>query len=648
MAPDRYRYGPFDGGPDPLARPFDVRAALDDIGEEVLRGSNIADAVAQRRRRGAPGSPGLDDLLRQIRKRRKELQRSGRLSGALDQARAALDQALAAEREQLGREQSDAARLDEMTLDGLPNDTASAIRDLKDYPWHSEEAKRIYDSITENLRDEVLQQQFRGMKQALQDNPQARQQIADMLADLNQLLADHARGQDTLEQFESFMSKHGQFFPENPANVDELIDELARRQAAAQRMMRSLTREQRAELQDLIESAMGDADLDSQMAQLADNLNALRPGMMRGQGMRVDGEGELGYSDAVGVVDELADLQELAQQLSQDYPGATLDDVDIEALERQLGPSAARALAAQRDLENELIRQGYLARNHGRLELTPKALRRLGQTALSVILQRLGAQRGRHDMHETGHATEFTGAYLPWNVGEDRPIDAVRTVTNAVRRRAAGREGALVPDDFEVAETESVVTAAVALCVDLSFSMIQEDRWGPMKQTALALAHLVATRFRGDALQIIGFDRTARVLSPLQLAAVEPEWVQGTNLQHALLLAGRHLRRHPNAEPIVLVVTDGEPTAHLTETGESVFHWPSTPETIRATVTEVDVLARSGAVLNIFRLGDDPSLARFTDAIARRAGGRVFSPDTDRLGEFVVGDYVRMRRSPRR
>ncbi len=202
-------------------------------------------------------------------------------------------------------------------------------------------------------------------------------------------------------------------------------------------------------------------------------------------------------------------------------------------------------------------------------------------------------------------------------------------------------------DDFVVAETERRTTAAVALCVDLSFSMVQEERWQPMKQTALALSHLISTRFRGDALQVIGFDRTARRLTALQLAEVEPDWVQGTNLQHALKLAGRHLRRHPDAEPVVLIVTDGEPTAHVEPDGMPFFHWPPLPETVEATVAEVDAMSRMGATLNFFLLGDDPGLARFVDAVARRNGGRVLTPGIDRLGEYVVADYLRARRGRR-
>ncbi len=205
----------------------------------------------------------------------------------------------------------------------------------------------------------------------------------------------------------------------------------------------------------------------------------------------------------------------------------------------------------------------------------------------------------------------------------------------------------LEPQDFEVVETERRASAAVALCVDLSFSMVAEGRWGPMKQTALALSHLVATRYPQDALQVIGFGRYAQAMTMPELAGIEPDMVQGTNLQHALRLAGRHLRRHSDAEPVVLVVTDGEPTAHLLPDGDAVFDWPPRPETIHATITEVDALTRYGATINLVMLGEDPGLRRFVDAVARRCGGRVLTPATEDLGRYVVADYLRTRRGRR-
>ena len=652
----RFRYGPFRDGRDPLAPPYDLRAALDRIGEDVLAAGTVRDALRDLLQRGLDGRGGLDKLLDRIRKQRAAARKRGDLGGTLDQIRAALDQALAAEREQLAGMDGDEQRLAEMELDTIPDDVAGAVRALSDYQWRSPEAKQTYEQITQMLQREVLDAQFAGMKQALEgQDPEAMRAVKDMLADLNALLAKHARNEDTTDAFRDFMDKHGDFFPEQPENVEELIDALARRQAAAQRMMNSLSPEQREQLGQLMQQAMADADLASEMAQLADNLRALRPGLDRssptgmGQGQ---GQGQpLGYGEAVEAVAELADLEALAQQLSQNGAGSTLDDVDIDLLEKRLGRDAAVDVQALRDLERELERQGYLSRTDEGLKLTPRALRRLGQTALKRVFAQIEASgRGDHDDHRTGSADERTGLTRPWEFGDELPLDAPKTVANALRRRGLPEPGgavALAVEDFEVIETERRTTAAVALCVDLSYSMVSDGRWGPMKQTALALNHLIETRFRQDALQVIGFNRYARRLSPLELAEVEPDWIQGTNLQHALILAARHLRRHPDAEPVVLVVTDGEPTAHLAEDGEAYFQWPTTSATLRATVAQVDELSRYGATINTFMLGDDPGLARFVDAIARRCGGRVFTPDIGRLGEYVVSDYLKARRGRR-
>ncbi|MER7073173.1 hypothetical protein [Terrabacter sp. NPDC000476] len=683
----RFRYAPWTGGPDPLAPPFDVRSALDEVGRDVLAGGSLRDSLRELLRRGLHGRRGLDDLADRVRRLREAARRRGDLGGTLDQVRAMLDQALAEERGTLAGESGDEARLAEMDLATIPDDVAGAVRALGDHDWHSPQARETFEQIRRMLQREVVGAQFEGLKEALSGNdPEAMQAVKDMLADLNQLLAAHARGEDTDDQFRDFMDRHGDLFPEQPGNVDELIDALARRQAAADRLMASLTPEQREQLGQLMSDALGDPDLASQMAQLSDNLRALRPGLDRRSPVQQGRGGEpMGYGDAVGAVAELADLEQLGEQLGQGYVGASLDDVDVERLEQYLGADAARDMAALRELERELERQGYVSRGDDGLRLTPRAVRRLGETALKRVFERVeAAGRGDHDDRAAGQADEPTGLTRQWEFGDELPIDTVRTVSNALQRNAAhgrtgihgntgidshtgidghtGGDGALghggvragasggvelLVEDFEVAETERRAVAAVALCVDMSFSMLQEGRWGPMKQTALALSHLVQTRFRHDALEIIGFNLAARRLSPVELAEAEPEFVQGTNLQHALMLAARHLRRHPEAEPVVLVVTDGEPTAHLEADGRPTFHWPARPETVRATVAQVDELRRSGAQLNVFMLGDDPGLARFVDAVARRAGGRVFTPDIARLGEYVVADYLRTRRGRR-
>ncbi|GAA1898125.1 vWA domain-containing protein [Lapillicoccus jejuensis] len=658
----RYRYGSWSGGADPLAPPYDVREVVDEIGADVMAGSSLREAMERMMQRGLGDRGGLDELRRRLAKRRREIERRGNLGDTMREIRQELDRGVRAEQEFLAGKDGDDARFKEMELDTLPDDTAGMMRQLADYQWASAEGQQAYQNALQMLQREVLDSQFQGMKQALSgQDPAAMQAVKDMMADLNQLLAAHARGEDTPEQFADFMDKHGDFFPDDPQDVDELLDSLARRAAAAERMMQSLSPQQRDELAQLMAQAMQDAGLEAEMGALSDNLRSLRPGMFSGPGQRgrqgqFGGQGSMGLSDAVSAVADLADVESLEQQLSEAYGGGSLDDVDVEALERQLPQQSVRDLQALRDLQRELERQGYLRRTADGITLTPKALRRLGETALKRIFDHLdGDAQGAHQDPRSGAAEERTGAFLPWTFGDERPIDAVRTVQNAVLRRASGSSGdaAVSPlrlevGDFEVVETTRRTGAAVALCVDLSFSMIQEDRWGPMKQTALALAHLVSTRFRQDALQIIGFDRVARPLTEMQLAEVEPEWIQGTNLHHALMLAGRHLRRHPDMEPVVLVVTDGEPTAHLLSDGTPVFQWPTTPETVRATVGEVDAMTRYGAPLNFFLLGGDPGLARFVDSVARRNGGRVFTPELGDLGSYVVADYLRARGGRRR
>jgi uncharacterized protein with von Willebrand factor type A (vWA) domain len=652
-----YRYGRWRGGPDPLAPPYDLGNAVDEIGDSVLAGSGVREALRELLRRGTEGRRGLDELRRSVRDRLRQARQAGQMDGTLQEVRELLDKALEAERRALFPDPDDAARLAEDELDALPEDTAGAVRALKDFPWRSDEARQAYEQIQDLLRREVLDSSFASMKQALEGaGPEEMQAVKDMVADLSRLIDAHNRGEDTDEQFRDFMEKHGQFFPDNPESVEELIDSLARRAAAQERMMAGLTPEQRAELGELMAQAMQDMGLAGEMAHLQDALRQARPDLPWGQrGPVPDGEEGLGLGDATSAVAELADLESLSNQLSQGYAGASLADVDEELLERALGRNAVDDLAALRQMERELERQGFLNRSDGRLELSPKAVRRLGATALRRVFAKLESTgRGEHDVADAGAAGELTGSSREWQFGDEQPLDVVRTVKNAVLRTAGtprrddDRSVKIAVDDFEVVETERRTGAAVALLVDLSYSMALRGTWGAAKSTAMALHSLVTTRFPQDAIQIIGFSSTAQVLRPETLAELSVDTLQGTNLQHGLMLARRFLAHHRDAEPVVLVVTDGEPTAHLEDDGTPFFCWPPMPETIARTVAEVERVARGGATMNVFALDPDPGLVHFVHDITKRAGGRVFEPDTDRLGEYVVADYLRARRGGRR
>ncbi len=644
-----YRYGAWHGGRDPLEPPFDVAAALDEVGDRVLAGESPRAALRELLREGADGLRGLEDLRRQVARRRREARRQGRLDGTLEQVRELLDAAVELERAALFPDPSDAARLAEAELDALPSDPARAVSELRPYDWRSPQARAAYQAIDDLLRREVLDSQFRGMKAALEGaTPQDLQAVKDMLADLNQLLAADARGTDTTEQFAEFLDRHRQFFPSEPQSLAELVDDLARRAAAQQRLRDSLTPQQRQELDELVQGAM-DADLAAELAQLGDALREARPDLPWGRGPeQMRGQQGLGLGDATSALAELADLDALDSALGQDYPGASLDDIDEAAVQRALGRGAVDDLAALRRIERELQAQGYLVRDeHGRLELSPRAVRRLGATALRRVFADLtSAGRGSHDVRDAGAAGERLGSSRAWEFGDEQPLDVVRTVSNAVLRSGGGAVR-LAVEDFEVVETERRTTAAVALLVDLSFSMELRGAWGTAKQTALALHSLVSTQFPQDAIEVIGFSDLAQVLRPEQLAGLDAQRVQGTNLQHALMLAGRFLGRHPDAEPVVLVVTDGEPTAHLTRDGWAQFCWPPLAETLELTMAEVERITRRGATINVFMLDDEPRLVAFVESLAARNGGRVFSPDPDRLGEYVVSDYLRARRGRR-
>ena len=653
------RYSAYTGGPDPLAPPVDLREALEQIGQDVMEGTSPRRALSELLRRGTQNMRGADRLAAEVNRRRRELLSRNNLDGTLQEIKKLLDEAVLAERKELARALDDDARFSELQIESLSPSPAKAVQELSDYNWRSPEARQKYDQIKDLMGREMLDQRFAGMKQALENaTDEDRQAVNEMLDDLNDLLDKHSRGEDTPDDFQDFMRKHGQYFPENPKNVEELLDSLAQRAAAAQRFRNSLTPDQRAELDALAQQAFGSPQLMNALNRLDAHLQAARPGEDWDGSSEFAGDNPLGMGEGAQALSDIAELEQLAEQLSQSYAGASMDDVDLDALARQLGDEAAVNARTLAELERALMNQGFLDRgSDGQWRLSPKAMRQLGQAALRDVAQQLSGRHGERATRRAGAAGELTGATRPWAFGDTEPWNVTRTLTNTVLRRAGtgDPDGPLriAVEDVEVSETETRTQAAVALLVDTSFSMVMENRWLPMKRTALALHHLVSTRFRSDALQIIAFGRYARTVTAAELTGLEGVYEQGTNLHHALALAARHLRRHPNAQPVVLVVTDGEPTAHLEDYnanggGSSVFFdYPPHPRTIAHTVRGFDDVARLGAQVTIFRLGNDAGLARFIDQIARRVEGRVVVPDLDGLGAAVVGDYLRSRRHRR-
>ncbi|GAB17096.1 hypothetical protein GOEFS_019_00090 [Gordonia effusa NBRC 100432] len=647
----RSRYRPYVDGPDPLAPPVDLREALSEIGDDVMSGVSPQRALRELLRRGSQNMRGLDQLREQINRRRNQLLRERNLDGTFAEIRELLDQAVLDERKQLARDLDDDARFAEMQISNLPSSTAQAVEELASYDWRSQQAREAYDKIKDLLGRELLDQRFAGMKQTMEGaTDQDRQEISEMLSDLNDLLAAHNRGEDTTEQFNEFMERHGDHFPENPQSTEELIDSLAQRSAAAQQFYNSLSPEQQAELDQLAQQAFGSPELMNQLSQMDSLLRDARPGLDWDNAQSFSGDRPMGFGEGAAAIRDISELEALSEQLSQQYAGAELADLDLDALERHLGPEAVADARTLAELEKALSEQGFFEKtSEGELRLSPKAMRQLGQAIFSDVAQQLSGRSGDRRTRQTGLLGEPTGASREWEFGDTDPWDTTRTITNALVRTAgdgSARSGSVRLDvrDVEVIDTEARTQAAVVLLIDTSFSMEMEGRWTPMKRTAIALNHLISTRFRTDELHLIAFGRYARSIDVAELTGLSPRMEQGTNLHHALLLAQRHLRRFPNAQPVVLIVTDGEPTAHLDPSGEPFFFYPPHPQTIALTVRELDHVARMGSQITIFRLGEDPGLAEFIDHIARRVGGRVVAPDIDGLGAAVVGDYLRSRR----
>ncbi len=523
---------------------MDLREALEQIGQDVMAGTSPRRALSELLRRGTKNMTGADRLAAEANRRRRELLRENNLDGTLQEIKKLLDDAVLAERKELARALDDDARFGELQLDALSPSPAKAVQELSEYDWRSDEARQKYEQIKDLLGREMLDQRFAGMKEALEGaTDEDRQRVNDMLNDLNDLLDKHSKGQDSQQDFQDFMDKHGEFFPENPQNVEELLDSLAKRAAAAQRFRNSLSPDQRAELDALAQQAFGSPALMQALDRLDSHLQAARPGEDWDGSSQFSGDNPLGMGEGAQALADIGELEQLAEQLSQAYPGATMDDVDLDALARQLGDQAAIDAQTLSELERALVNQGFLDRSSdGQWRLSPKAMRRLGETALRDVAQQLSSRRGERELRRAGAAGELTGATRPWQFGDTEPWNVTRTLTNAVLRQAGtkadNRDSAIrvTVDDVEVSETETRTQAAVALLVDTSFSMVMENRWLPMKRTALALDHLVRTRFRSDALQIIAFGRYARTMTSAELMGLEGVYEQGTNLHHALAL----------------------------------------------------------------------------------------------------------------
>lgn len=531
----------------------------------------------------------------------------------------------------------------QMQLDMLPPDLAGQLRQLENYEFTSPEAQQRFYELLDQLRQQMMENFVQQVTEQTQNlTPEDMSRIKDMLADLNKMLEQRADGQEP--DFDGFMEKYGDFFPENPRNLDELLETLARRMAAMQAMLNSMTAEQRAQMSQLAQQLMEDLDFNWQMNQLAQNLQQLFPDAGWDAGYNFSGMDPLDFPEAMQLMQELGDIDQLENLLSNaNHPGA-LADVDIERAKELLGEDAARNLQQLSELAKKLEEEGLIENQDGHYEMTPKAIRRLGQHALADLFSKLTRDRiGGHELREIGQGHERDFFTKPYEWGDPFTLDIQRTVRNAVIRTGGGVPVNLSVDDFEIEQSENLVRSSTVLLLDLSLSMPMRGNFLPAKKVAIALQTLITSKFPRDYLGIVGFSDIAREFPAHELPKVTWEYVHGTNMQHALMLARRMLANQSGFKQVIMV-TDGEPTAHISEQGHPYFAYPPTRETVNKTLSEVMRCTREDIRINVFMLDATDYLANFVEQITKLNGGRAFFTTPANLGDYVLVDFVEQKR----
>ena len=658
----RFTYSRWDGTqqiPD-----LDADALLRAMGDELIEHGDPNAALRRMLHQGmeVDGTrlEGIREMLRKLRERRQERLEQHDLGGVYDEISEALDEVVATERaslDELSEAQGDDGRRREVeseaiedrrsVLDLLDHENlAGRVRALGQYDFTSAEAARRFEELVDQLREHLMQQavdQMVGDVGRMTSEDMLR--MKDMLAGLNRMFEQRQVGEEP--DFDEFMKSFGDFFPENPRSLDELLEVMAQRMAAMAQMMNSMSPEQRAQLEELAQELLGDMDLRWQMDQLSGNLRNLFPEMGWDQSREFTGQDPLGLIEAMQMFEDLADMDRLEQMLSGATSPGALAEVDTDRVRDLLGDQSAESLQRLAEMTRLLEEAGLVENTEGQLTLTPRAVRRLGQNALGDLYQRLIRDRtGRHDLDRDGIGHERDFATKPYEFGDAFNLHIERTIRNALVRNGSGIPVDLHPEDFEVERTESAVQAATVLMLDLSLSMPMRDNFLPAKKVAMALHSLISSRFPQDYLGVVTFSEVAREIRPERLPEVSWDYVYGTNMQHGFVLARRMLGNQNGTKQIIMV-TDGEPTAHLTDDGYPLFSYPPSPETVERTLLEVQRCTRDDIRINVFMLDATPYLTRFIEQVTRMNGGRAFFTTNQSLGDYLLVDFVDHRRTLR-
>jgi uncharacterized protein with von Willebrand factor type A (vWA) domain len=530
-------------------------------------------------------------------------------------------------------------------LSNLPDDVPGAVKELQNYEFMDPEAQHKFTELMEMLKKAMTETFFKDMyNQIANMSPEEMARMKQMVKDLNQMLSDKLAGGEP--DFESFMQKYGDLFgPNPPQSLDELIQQMQGQIAQMQNLLDSLPGDMRQQLQDLLSDKIGDPELQGELSELASNLEFLMPMRdMRNQ-YPFRGDEELDLNQAMNLMDRMQSMDDLERQLERTQYGGDIDDIDEEKLRELLGEEAAETLDQLKKFLEILEESGYIRRKGNTWELTPRGTRKIGQKALGEIYAQLKKDSfGKHALRDNGRGGERADDTKKYEFGDPFHLALDKTIMNSLQREGASVPVLLDKDDFEVYRSEQLTQTATVMMVDLSWSMALRGSFQAAKKVALALNNLIRSQFSRDSLYIIGFSAYARELKAEQLPYVRwDESVLGTNMHHALMLAQNLLSKHKGGTRQIIMISDGEPTAHL-ERGRSYFAYPPSPITIRETLKEVKRATQKGITINTFMLDRNYYLKEFVNQVAKINKGRVFYTTPDKLGQYILVDYVQNKR----
>lgn len=658
----RFTYSRWDG----TQRGFEVDAdsLLDELTDELLYHGDVNSALRKLMQEGlrdANGEriAGMRELMQKLREQRQEIQERGDLGGVYSEIADALNDIVDEERHAIqnyteqatnsgDERRAETAKQSAMDrnfrLDMLPDDLAGKVSELQHYDFQSKDAQQRFEQLMEKLREQLMQQHLDQVSSAMQNmSAEDMARMKDMMAALNEMIERRKNDEDP--QFEEFMKNYGDFFPENPQSLDELLEAMAQRMAQAQAMLNSMTPEQRAQLQQLSEQLLEDMDLRWQMDQLSQNLQSMFPQSGWQKSYDFSGEEPMGFQQAMQSMQDLADLDQLENLMKSASNPAALAEADMDKVRDLLGDDAAKSLEKLSQLSKMMQDAGLIDQKEGRLQLTPQAIRKLGANALRDLFGKLNKDMlGQHKLDATGVGHERANDTKPYEFGDPFRLDLHGTLRNALRRGGPGLPIKLLPDDFEIERTEHSTKSSTVLMLDLSMSMPMKDNFLPAKKVAMALHHLISSQFPRDYLGVVGFGETARELAPEQLPEVSWDFAYGTNMHHAFTLARRMLGRQTGTKQIIMI-TDGEPTAHVLPSGEVFFNYPPVRETVEATLREVVRCTKDEIRINTFMLDADNGLRRFIEQLTKVNKGRAFFTSPDTLGDYVLVDFLEHKRA---